>query len=124
MNNDAEQLRSIASRIVQELSADIPWHVNAYYPAYEFNAPPTPAATLARAQQIGREAGLDFVYLGNVEDTGSNTYCPSCNTLLVERAGLALLRSRLLQSGACPKCAKVVPGIAWDWASKLRGHST
>ena len=124
VNDDAEQLRLIASRIVQELGPDIPWHVTAYFPAYEFNAPPTPAATLARAQQIGREAGLNFVYLGNVEGAGSNTYCPGCNALLVERAGPALVRSRLLRSETCPQCGKAIPGIAWGWASKLQGHNT
>ena len=79
-----------------------------------------------QAKQQLRDEGYELYInaVGNVEGAGNNTYCPACNTLLVERAGLALVRSTLLRSGACPKCAKVVPGIAWDWASKLRGDNT
>lgn len=122
VNDEVEQLCLIASGIAQELGADIPWHVNAYFPAYEFNAPPTPASTVAWAQQTGRETGLNFVYVGNVEGTGGNTHCPSCNALLVERADVTLIQSRLSMSGACPECGEAIPGIGWDWASRLQGH--
>lgn len=122
VNDEAGQLRSIASRIVRELGPDTPWHVNAYFPDYEFSAPPTPAATLVRAQEIGKEAALNFVYIGNVQGPGSNTYCPCCNALLVERAGLALVQNHLSRSGACPDCGKIIPGVAWDWVSKSAEH--
>jgi pyruvate formate lyase activating enzyme len=95
VNDEVEQLRRIARRIVQDLGPDIPWHVNAYFPAHEFSAPPTPAATLARAYQLGRKAGVNFVYVGNLEGIGGDTRCPGCNALLVERAGLTVVRSRL-----------------------------
>lgn len=117
VNDDEASLRGIASRIVNELGRDVPWHVTAYSPAHWFNAPPTPAATLTRAQQIGQEAGLDFVYVGNVEGTGANTYCPGCGTLLVERYGLTLLECRVTPAGTCPKCGRSIPGVGWNWAA-------
>jgi len=77
VNDDETSLRSIAKRIVEELGQDTPWHVTAYYPAYLFDAPPTPVRTLEKAYRIGREEGLKFVYLGNVPGHPyENTYCP------------------------------------------------
>jgi pyruvate formate lyase activating enzyme len=119
VNDDDASLRGLASRIVKELGRDVPWHVNAYAPAYRFRAaPPTPAVTLTRAQRIGLEAGLDFVYIGNVEGDGANTYCPGCRTLLVRRLGLALLECRLTVAGTCPECGRFLPGVGWDWAAE------
>jgi len=66
VNDDEGALRGITRRIRQELGADTPWHCSGYYPAYKSTAPPTPLHTLERAHDIGREEGLDFVYLGNV----------------------------------------------------------
>jgi pyruvate formate lyase activating enzyme len=88
VNDGDAVLGGIADRIVAELGADVPWHVSGYYPAYEFQAPPTPVRTLERAWQIGREAGLRFVYVGNLPGTArarhrlENTYCPECGALV------------------------------------------
>lgn len=120
VNDDEVQLRQIASRIAQELGRDVPWHVNAYHPAYQFKAPPTPAATLIRAQQIGREAGLDFVYIGNLDGHGANTYCPGCGRLLVKRAGLRLLDCRVTHAGTCPHCGRPIAGVGWHLAAVAR----
>lgn len=117
--NDAdESLRGIASRIANELGRDAPWHVNAYSPAYRFDAPPTPAATSVRARQIGRAAGLEFVYIGNVDGDGADTHCPGCGTLLVKRCGLALLECRVTAAGTCPQCSRPIPGVGWNWAAE------
>jgi pyruvate formate lyase activating enzyme len=106
-----EVLRGIAARIATELGPDVPWHLSAYHPAYCFTAPPTPVETLERAWQIGTEASLDFVYLGNVPGhPHENTACPECGTLLVRRHGLRLVASRL-QQGRCPDCGRAVPGV-------------
>ncbi len=113
VNDRDEVLRGIAARIVAELGPDIPWHVSGYYPAYRFRAPPTLVGTLERAWQIGTEAGLAFVYLGNVPGhRHENTECPECGTLLVRRSGLRLVSSRL-QRGCCPDCSSAVPGV-WE----------
>jgi len=111
VNEQDEVLRGIAERIVTELGPDVPWHVSGYYPAYRFTAPPTPVEALERAWCIGREAGLAFVYLGNVGGHRlENTYCPGCGTLLVERWGLRVTASRL-DRGRCPHCGREVPGV-------------
>ncbi len=109
-------LQEIAARIATELGPDTPWHISAYYPAYRFTAPPTPVSTLERAWRIGREAGLRFVYLGNVPGhRRENTYCPDCGALLIGRWGLELTAYRL-DRGGCPDCGRKIPGV---WAEKL-----
>jgi pyruvate formate lyase activating enzyme len=98
---------------VAGLGADIPWHVTAYYPAYRFSVPPTPIRTLERAWQIGKDAGLEFVYVGNRPGHRyDNTYCPGCGTLLIRRLGFDVLQNSLRQ-GHCPKCDRSIAGV---WA--------
>jgi pyruvate formate lyase activating enzyme len=110
--NDAEAtLRGAARRIVADLGADVPWHVTAYRPAYHFTAPPTPVRTLERAWQIGKGAGLEFVYTGNVPGhRWDNTYCPQCSTLLIERMGFDVLLN-VIRGGRCPHCGRRVAGV-------------
>jgi pyruvate formate lyase activating enzyme len=117
VNDGDEVLQDIAGRIVAELGPDVPWHASGYYPAYRFTAPPTPVSTLERACQIGNEAGLRFVYLGNVPGHRlENTYCPDCGATLIERWGLGVTAVRLEYdrcsgSGRCPGCGQKVPGV-------------
>jgi pyruvate formate lyase activating enzyme len=66
VSDSDETLRGMAEQIATTLGAGVPWHVSGYYPAYRFTAPATPVHTLERAWRIGREAGLEFVYVGNV----------------------------------------------------------
>jgi pyruvate formate lyase activating enzyme len=110
--NDAdEQLQSIAGRIVTDLGADIPWHVSGYSSAFRFSAPPTSLRTLERAWRIGREAGLQFVYLGNVPGhRWENTYCRDCERPLIDRWGLGLAGYHM-ERGRCPDCGRPVPGV-------------
>jgi pyruvate formate lyase activating enzyme len=113
VNDDDPSLQEIAGRIASELSADVPWHLTAYFPAYRFRASPTPVSALERARAIGREAGLRFVYLGNAPGHPfSNTICPECGALLIERWGLAVIRNRL-RNGCCPACGKGIAGL-WE----------
>jgi pyruvate formate lyase activating enzyme len=110
--NDGDSiLGEIADRIVADLGPDVPWHVSGYYPAYRFTVPPTPVRSLERAWRIGWEAGLRFVYLGNVLGHRlENTYCPGCEALLVGRRGLGLTHYRL-EGGRCPDCGWAMPGV-------------
>jgi pyruvate formate lyase activating enzyme len=111
VNDSDEVLGSIAERIVADLGLDVPWHVTRYYPAYRFTTSPTPVETLERAWQIGREAGLGFVYLGNVPDHPyDNTYCPVCGEVLVERRALRL-RACHISRDICPGCGTRIPGV-------------
>jgi pyruvate formate lyase activating enzyme len=110
VNDRDEVLHGIGKRILTELGPDVPWHLSGYYPAYRFTAPPTPTGTLERAWNIGKEVGLQFVYLGNVLGHRlENTYCPDCKALLIERWGLSLVSNRL-EAGNCPECGRHIPG--------------
>jgi pyruvate formate lyase activating enzyme len=89
MNDDEEQLNGIARWIHDELGELTPWHVTRFYPQYRLmGLPPTPIATLEKAYDIGKRAGLHFVYLGNVPGHSSeNTMCYSCNNVVIRRVG-------------------------------------
>lgn len=89
MNDDPEQLGNIARWIHDKLGELTPWHVTRFYPQYHMmNVPSTPISTLERARDIGRAAGLKFVYLGNVPGhEAENTVCYSCGNVNVARTG-------------------------------------
>ncbi|MGA9120553.1 MAG: AmmeMemoRadiSam system radical SAM enzyme [Bacteroidota bacterium] len=112
-NDSDEELKDIA-HFLASVSPEIPWHVTAFHPDYQMqDTGRTPARTLVRAAAIGREAGLEFVYAGNMPGmTGNNenTYCPSCHELLVSREGFTV-RMKNLRDGHCPRCARPIPGI-------------
>lgn len=111
--NDSDgDLRGIARFIAEKVGVEVPWHVTQFYPTYKLlDQPRTPVATLRRARQIGLDAGLRYVYEGNVPgEGGESTYCPGCGELLIRRFGYAI-DSNLLQDGKCPKCAFVMDGI-------------
>jgi pyruvate formate lyase activating enzyme len=112
LNDAEEELKGIASFIVNNLGADTPWHVTQFYPTYQLlDRPRTPVATLRRAREIGLEAGLRYVYEGNVPgEGGENTWCPYCSSLLIERYGFAIGTNRLVK-GACPDCGAAIAGV-------------
>ncbi len=89
MNDDDQQLKGIASWIRDELGELTPWHVTRFHPQHQLtHLPSTPLATIERAYEIGRSAGLKFVYAGNVPGHDSeSTRCYSCGQLNVERFG-------------------------------------
>jgi pyruvate formate lyase activating enzyme len=114
-NDSPEELRDIA-RFLAGISRDIPWHVTAFHEDYKMTGNGnTPVSTLLRAVEIGKEEGLHFVYAGNLPrsvGTWENTYCPGCNTLLIERSGFRVLRMKVT-NGHCPDCARNIPGV-WN----------
>ena len=115
VNDDQNCLTDIAHRIVKELGPETPWHLSGYFPAYRFKAPPTPTSTLEHAWVLGKKAGLEYVYIGNVPDHPyNNTTCPQCEALLIERRGLDLVRDRVTQE-MCPDCGKGIHGVRLDW---------
>ncbi|MEA3308692.1 MAG: AmmeMemoRadiSam system radical SAM enzyme [Chloroflexota bacterium] len=111
LNDSDAELRNVAEWLVS-VDPHIPWHVTAFYPAYRLrDRPRTPPATLERAYDIGKEAGLEYVYVGNIPDaTRENTYCPMCGTLLIKRAGY-LTRTQWEEPGTCPQCGTLIPGV-------------
>jgi pyruvate formate lyase activating enzyme len=111
LNDSDKELREIAKFLVG-VGADIPWHVSRFHPTYRLtDRGPTPVARLQRAREIGLEAGLHYVYTGNVPgDSGENTYCPSCGVLLIKRVGYSL-RKQNLNGAACGQCGRVLEGV-------------
>ncbi len=115
--NDSEPELAAIARFIASISKEIPWHVTAFHPDYKMeDRPPTSPSQLNLSYEIGRSAGLDFVYSGNrpgeVGNT-ENTYCPSCDFLLVERMGFRVKKNLLKPGGTCPECQKTVPGV-WE----------
>jgi pyruvate formate lyase activating enzyme len=115
-NDGADELRRAGDHIAR-VSADIPWHVTAFHQDYRMtDHAATTAEDLVRACEIGREAGLHFVYAGNLPGRvgrWEHTWCPGCGELLVERHGYRIARQRVPADGRCPSCRRAIPGI---WA--------
>lgn len=111
LNDTEQELRDIA-RFLRSVSVDVPWHVSGFHPTYKLlDCPPTPAASLLKAREIGLEEGLRFVYTGNtVSDGGEDTRCPGCNELLIRRQGFAS-RIEGLEDDHCRHCRAKVAGI-------------
>jgi pyruvate formate lyase activating enzyme len=109
INDDEAQLTALAQWIATSLDVDTPWHITRFFPYLDFaDLPPTPLDTLRRAREIGKEAGLHYVYLGNVsEPGGEDTLCPGCGTALVQRDGFAV-SGRAGEDGVCPSCGRPV----------------
>jgi pyruvate formate lyase activating enzyme len=113
-NDSDDELRQIAEFICS-VGQDIPWHVTQFYPTYRLlDRARTPVATLQRAREIGYEAGLHYVYEGNLSgEGGENTNCHACKTLLVHRYGYQVLANRV-RDGRCPECGAEIPGVGWN----------
>lgn len=111
LNDSAEELSDIAA-FVFSLGPETPWHISRFHPQYKMtDRPPTSAATLDRASEIGRQAGLKYVYVGNIPGSeGESTNCFQCGQLLIERHGFSI-RQVMLQGNACPRCGTELEGI-------------
>jgi pyruvate formate lyase activating enzyme len=111
LNDDEAELRDAAQFIAERLGPQTPWHVSRFHPAYQMsNTLPTPLSTLKRAQEIGREAGLRYVYLGNVPGE-ADTRCHHCGSLLIRRSAAGALRDSVTLEGRCPDCQTPVAGV-------------
>lgn len=119
--NDSNDELMDAARYIAGVSPDIPWHVTAFHPDYRMLDPdPTTSQSLIRAAEIGQEAGLHFVYAGNLPGRVGpyeNTHCPHCGQTLIERMGYMILSYRLTEAGACPGCGTHIPGV-WPSGSE------
>ena len=111
-NDSEKELRDIAQFIVSEIGKETPWHVTQFYPTHRLtDEPRTPVTTLREARRIALDAGLRYVYEGNVPgEGGENSYCPSCGGLLIRRYGY-LVEKNFLADGSCPGCGFAIDGI-------------
>lgn len=110
----------LAGWMARELGPDVPLHFSAFHPDWKMtDLPPTPAGTLARARRIARDAGLRYVYTGNVHDEdGGTTYCPQCAHALIVRDWYDIRHYDLSPQGNCPRCGAAIAGrfAAFDGA--------
>jgi pyruvate formate lyase activating enzyme len=126
--NDSNEELANAARFIASVSRDIPWHVTAFHKDYRMQDPGnTSVDTLIRAAEIGVEAGLNFVYAGNIPGQvgdWENTYCPACQQLLIARTGYWIDDYYLTPEGRCPRCQTAIPGIWWpSEEARLQGAS-
>lgn len=114
--NDSSDELWDAATYIRSVSPDIPWHVTAFHPDYKMTDPPrTSTDILLRAAEIGAEAGLNYVYAGNIPGNVGNwedTRCPNCQTTLIRRYGFMVQENKLAATrGTCPHCGTKVAGI-------------
>jgi pyruvate formate lyase activating enzyme len=111
LNDSDGELADIANYIA-ELGVETPWHVSRFHPTYMLtNVPSTPVATLKRARDIGMEAGLHYVYTGNVPgNQGEKTLCHHCGRVLIDRFGFSI-GEYVIVKGRCPDCQTPVAGV-------------
>ncbi len=113
LNDDEIELRELVQFIKDEIGVATPWHISRFFPHYKMTyLPPTPLKTIQRAWEIGLEAGLRYVYTGNIDsDAEENTYCDNCHTLLIQRYGFQISKYEI-REGRCPKCGSIIDGVA------------
>jgi len=110
-HNDSEKELAAIARFIRSLGEDVPWHVSRFHPTYKLiSEPRTPLETLKRARQIGLEAGLRYVYEGNVSGEGEDTICWNCNKTVIERVGFALEKNNI-EAGKCGYCGAAIAGV-------------
>ncbi|MBK3331535.1 AmmeMemoRadiSam system radical SAM enzyme [Persephonella atlantica] len=114
-NDDEKELKE-AAKWIASLDKNIPWHISRFFPSYKMtDVPPTPIETLKKAYEIGKEAGLNYVYVGNLDDEDrESTYCPSCGYRVIDRRGhIGQFVVNHLKDGKCPECGTEIAGV-WE----------
>jgi pyruvate formate lyase activating enzyme len=111
-NDDESELKAM-TEFLAGVSPDIPWHVSRFHPDYQFDrAPATPVATIYRALELGRAAGLRYLYAGNLpDDAYAHTRCPQCMEIVIERSGFSGNPVKLNDQGQCTVCGYAMPVV-------------
>jgi pyruvate formate lyase activating enzyme len=109
-NDGDEELAEIA-RFLAGVDVDLPWHISRFHPDYRYTeAPATPAKTLRRAYDLGKEAGLRYIYIGNITGESEDTLCPKCGQTLIKRSGFSVTSNKVASS-RCPFCRTPIAGV-------------
>jgi pyruvate formate lyase activating enzyme len=108
-NDSPEELKGIAE-FLAGVDKFMPWHISRFFPNYKLtDLDATPEETLKNAEEIGRKAGLKYIYVGNVHGWGNDTHCHNCKKLLIKREGFNILENNIKES-KCSFCSAVIPG--------------
>ncbi|MBS0299167.1 MAG: AmmeMemoRadiSam system radical SAM enzyme [Proteobacteria bacterium] len=112
LNDSSEEISAMSHWIMKELGPDVPLHFSAFHPDYKLDdIPPTPPETLIRARKIALDAGLHYVYTGNVHNIeGDTTYCPGCGSAVIVRDWYEIKRYHLTADGRCENCNGAIAG--------------
>jgi len=111
-NDSDDELKRLADFLVAGAGADVPWHISRFIPQYKYlDSVPTPISSLERAERIGKQAGLHYVYPGNVPGSKSeSTFCYKCGSVLIERTGYRVGANNIKDS-CCPDCGTRIAGF-------------
>jgi len=115
LNDNRDELRRLADWIVAHLGPDAPTHFSRFLPMYKLtNLPSTPVETLDAAREAALQAGIHYVYVGNVPGHPANsTYCHCCGKVIIERVGYAIADYHIDSQGRCEYCQCAIPGV-WE----------
>jgi len=111
-NDSEDELKRLAEFIVTKAGSDIPWHISRFIPQYKYtDSYPTPVETIEKARQIGKAAGLHYVYPGNIPGAkAESTFCYNCGKILIERLGYRISANNI-EKGCCPDCKTKIAGF-------------
>ena len=123
-NDSDDELRRL-TEFLAGISPHIPWHVTAFHKDYKMTSPEdTRPEDLLRAAEIGKGAGLRYIYAGNIPGMVGDledTHCHNCGKTLIKRYSYLVEDYRLSPQGCCPFCGAAIPG---KWAAKFDGQIT
>lgn len=112
LNDNEKEIKNMCEWIVKNLGKDVPLHFSAFYPCYKLlDIKPTPIKTLEKAHKIAKEAGLNYVYVGNVESDLQNTFCDKCNNIVIERTRSFDVNKINIKEGKCTFCSHLIKGV-------------
>jgi pyruvate formate lyase activating enzyme len=111
LNDDLKKISEMCRWIVSNLGADVPIHFSRFFPHYKLtNLPPTPIETLEGARKNAMDAGMKYVYIGNIRHEGESTFCPKCRNVLIERTGYFVKQNQVI-AGRCKFCSTPIAGV-------------
>ncbi len=109
-NDDPKLIGELVKWFLDNLGDEVPLYFTRYEPSYRMRMPPTPIETMERARKIAQDAGVKYVYIGNLPGhAGAHTYCPRCGKTLIERVGFEMKQNNIVK-GACKFCGEPIAG--------------
>jgi len=109
--NDSDAVLQDLAAFLASVNPEIPWHISAFHPMYKMrDVPRTGIESLRRGLKAGRDAGLRYVYAGNIPGESENTVCPACDEVLIERLGYRIMRNSVVR-GQCSRCGAALAGV-------------
>jgi pyruvate formate lyase activating enzyme len=91
---------------------DCPLHFSRFSPLYKLTQlPATPVQTLQKARDTALNAGMKYVYVGNLPGSDyENTICPKCGKTVVTRKGFRVTQNTIIV-GKCKFCGEQIAGV-------------